>query len=106
MTFKKLFFFLTGGEIFGYAHDEPGELAKTMLAVMAKCFFSSEKFLVKLIPIHALNSEKLFNYLSTAIETVESCGATVFGLLSVIIIGSINPVSRKNSHLFHRTHRG
>ena len=45
---------------------EQGELDKTMFAVMTKCFFINEKFLVKLIPIHCLNYKKLFNYFTMA----------------------------------------
>ena len=52
-----------------------------MLAIMAKCFFSGETFLVSLIPLFALNAVKLFDYLTQSIATITRCGGTVHALI-------------------------
>ena len=70
-----------GGTVFGYAKDHPDKLVTTLLCVMAKCFFGSKTFLVKLIPCFALKAEFQFNCISNVITTIENCGAQVLGLV-------------------------
>ena len=72
----------SGGVLFGYAEDNPGELAKTLLCVMVKCLFSSKKFLIKLVPCHALKAEFQYKCVTGVLEMLESCGATVIALIN------------------------
>ncbi|RUS83569.1 hypothetical protein EGW08_008675 [Elysia chlorotica] len=71
-----------GGQLFGYAADYPGKIATTLLCVMAKCFFGSKSFLVKLIPCHALKADFQFQIVQDVIAMLESCGANVFGIIT------------------------
>ena len=59
-----------GGTLFGYSADQPGVLARTMLALMVNCLFSGPEFLVKLIPISCLDSEFLFKQCKPIIEMI------------------------------------
>ena len=72
-----------GGEIFGYAADDENgnKLATTLLCVMVKCFFTSETFLVKLLPCHALKADFLFNCLTDTTIHLTQCGAHVMGII-------------------------
>lgn len=71
-----------GGVLFGYAADHPGERATTLLCIMAKCFFTNKKFLVKVLPCHALNAQFLYQTVTTVISSLEKSGAKVFALIN------------------------
>ena len=69
------------GTLVGYAADCDGKLAKTILCVMFKCFFTKKKFLVKLLPCSNLTAQYQFNSATEVVIQLEKCGATVLGLI-------------------------
>ena len=87
----------TGGEIFGYAVDtkEKDKLATTLLCIMVKCMFTGERFLVKLLPCHALKADFMYKVICDTIEQIERCGGNVRG-----IICDNNRVNQKCFNLF------
>ena len=78
-----IFYFLpSGGELFGYSEDKPDEMANTLLAIMVKCFFTKKKYVISLIPVHALNSANLYAYINGALELMHKCGGLVVALIN------------------------
>ena len=71
-----------GGELYGYAEDDKSKMAKTVLAVMVKCMFGGKKFLAKLVPVAALNSDFMFNVVRSVIEMIDECGGTVIAVVN------------------------
>ncbi|GFO40880.1 traf-interacting protein [Plakobranchus ocellatus] len=49
---------------------------------MAKCFFGSKHFLVKLLPCHGLRAIFQFEVITEAIQQLESCGAKVVAVIN------------------------
>ena len=85
----------SGGILFGYSEDAPKKLAKTLLCIMVKCFFTSKKFLIKLVSCHALTSEFKFKCVCDVISLLECCGASV-----VAIINDNNRINQSFFKLF------
>ena len=75
-----------GGTLFGYSADQPGVLAKTMLAIKVKCLFGGPEFLIKMIPISCLDSDFLLNQCKPIIEMINNQPNAK--LLSVIADGN------------------
>ena len=73
----------SGGETFGYAVDteEKDKLATTLLCVMVKCLFTGERFLVRLLPCHALKADFLFKVLCNTIIGIHGSGGNVVGVI-------------------------
>ena len=57
-----------GGYVYGFADNKEGKLAKTILGIMIKCLFGGPKFLVKMIPVANLDSDFLYNIVTTIIN--------------------------------------
>ncbi|GFO49402.1 transposable element p transposase [Plakobranchus ocellatus] len=70
-----------GGVVFGYCVDQPDKFAATLLCIMVKCFFTSKKFLVKLLPCHALNAKFLFNCVQDVLASLGRSGASATAIV-------------------------
>ena len=80
--YVKSTFTYRGGEIFGYAVDQPSEKANTLLSIMVKCLFGGKKFIAKLIPCHALSATFQYESVTGVIQLLEQCGARVLAVIN------------------------
>lgn len=71
-----------GGTLFGHAVDQPGNLARTMLCIMVKCFFGGKTFLAKLLPCSNLKAEFQFQAVEEVVMDLERCGGTVVSIIT------------------------
>lgn len=73
-----------GGHVLGYSFDRPKELARTMLAYMIKLVFRSQQksFLIRLVPVHTLTAELLYDQTMNLLQIIHSAGGKVLSLLS------------------------
>ncbi|GFO22220.1 group XV phospholipase a2 [Plakobranchus ocellatus] len=71
-----------GGVVFGYSVDQPDKFATTLLCIMVKCFFTGKKFLVKLLPCHALNANFLINSVQDVLASLGRSGARVTDIVN------------------------
>ena len=69
------------GHVIGEAEDNPQKVARTVLTMMVKPLFTSECFVVRLIPVYSLTGEFLFDQLCRLIRIVHECGSKVLSLI-------------------------
>lgn len=68
----------TGGQIYGYACDNPNELAKTVVVVMANCDYGGPKFVAALKPVYHLDAGFQQKIVLDVIQKIRKSGGHVF----------------------------
>lgn len=68
----------TGGTVYGNACDNPNELAKTILVLMANCDFGGPKFVAGLRPVFRLDAAFQKKVVLEIIDKLEKAGGHVF----------------------------
>ena len=70
-----------GGTFFGTSEDNPMELSKTLLGIMAVCLNGGRKVLIKIMPISKLRSAFLFEQINLTHQKVDSVSANVKAII-------------------------
>ena len=92
----KLSISYNGGVLYGYAHNALDQKATAMLGVMVKCMFGSKRYLAKIIPCKALNSQYQNQIVRKVIFALEKNEGTLLAIIS-----DNNGVNVKFFHMFH-----
>lgn len=71
-----------GGILFGKATNKPEELANTVLSFMVVCMFGGPKFLCKILPTKALDSNFLFQQTQLLLSAIKNFGGKVVAIVS------------------------
>ena len=65
-----------GGAVFGKAVNEPDKLATTVLGYYIVTLFGGPKFLLRMMPVHNLKSDFLFEETNKVMECIDNAGGT------------------------------
>ena len=68
-----------GGFLSGFAENEPGVRASSILAIMMKCLHGGPSVMVCVKPVHHLTADYQFQTVKEMATVVESCGGVVLG---------------------------
>ena len=90
-----------GGYLYGFADNKEKQVAKTFLSVMIKCLVGGPKFLVKMIPVVDLDSEFLFEHVTTIINLIKEVHGEA---IAVICDNRINETFEKKIRQFLVNH--
>lgn len=71
-----------GSHLIGKSADNSKEAARTILAIMIKPIADGKSFIVRLIPVHTLKPQFLFQQLETVIKLIVESGGHVSALVS------------------------
>ena len=81
MKYVKKSLLYHGGTIFGRSEDNPVELSKTLLGIMAVCLNRGPKVLIKMMPISNLRSDFLFEQINLTNQKFDSVSANVKAII-------------------------
>ena len=86
-----------GGHIIGYAENEPEKIANTVLALMVAPLMGKPAFVARLIPVHTLTSDFLYEQISNLLKIIYEAAGFVFLV--------INDNLRANQKMFSAFHQ-
>jgi hypothetical protein len=73
---------LRGGHTIGLAEDNPGKLARTVLAFLIKPLMGGQPFVARLVPIYSLQPAFVFQQLCRLITMIHNCNGQVLALMA------------------------
>lgn len=88
----------TGSHIVGQAADMPDKAAGSVLTFMVNTSFGAPSFVCRIVPVHSLKADFLFDQTKLVIKVLHDCGGSVFMLMSDNL-----SVNQKLFSLFHST---
>ena len=71
-----------GGQLFGQAVNDESTLAKTVLAVMVSCFYGGPTFFVKMLSVHKLDSDFLYEQVNAICQNIKEVGGNVRAIIT------------------------
>ena len=71
-----------GNHLVGYAVDQQGRAARTVLALMAAPLMGAPAFVARLIPLYSICADLLFDQIVKLIEIIHDCSGFAFLVVS------------------------
>ena len=71
-----------GGTIFGKPVNEPSKLANTVLSFFIVTIFGGPRFLLRMLPVSALDATFLFEETQNIIDSVKNAGGQVISIIN------------------------
>ena len=73
---------LSGGFLSGKAMNQPTEKASSMLGLMVRCLHGGPSFMLRIIPVHRLDSKFQFDIVKDCAACLMKSGADVIGSIT------------------------
>ena len=70
-----------GGKLFGKAVNRPEELATTVLGFMLVSLYGGPSFLFKMLPVHKLDSQFMFDQTHELLDRIRNAGGSVVSII-------------------------
>ena len=67
-----------GGHVVGFSDDQPEKAAKTVLSFMVSPLMGGPAFIARLIPVHSLNSELMFDQINQLLKIIHDASGYVY----------------------------
>ena len=85
-----------GGHVVGFSEDQPDEAAKTVLSFMVSPLMGGPAFIARLIPVHSLDHNMIFDQIQQLLKIIHDCSGFVYLVMTDNL--------RANQSLFQKMH--